>query len=50
LPANVLRQIVKSRLHELASSAPQDRFPPATVQAIGSPQISRHPPEVSPAS
>jgi hypothetical protein len=43
LPASVPRQIVKPRLHELASRAPQRRFPLPTVQPVGLLQISRHP-------
>jgi hypothetical protein len=40
--------MVKPCLHELASRAPQDRFPLPTVQPLGLPQIRFDPGEVSP--
>lgn len=39
LLANFLCQIVKPRVHELASRAPQDCFPLPAVQPAGLPQI-----------
>jgi hypothetical protein len=45
---DVFCQIVKPRLHETASRAPQDRFPLPTVQPVGLPQIRFNAGEVSP--